>query len=108
MSGQDWRTRAACIGHDPELWFPGPGDSSRLEQARAICAGCPVRAECLADVLAAPMPGGRSYGIWGGMSEKQRRGLRVAAGARRGRARGRKTTVPECVRRRANRTETAA
>lgn len=108
MSGQQWRGRAACIGHDPELWFPSPGDSRRAEEARAICAGCPVRAECLADVLAAPMPGGRSYGIWGGLSEKQRRGLRVAAGARSGRSRGRKTIVPEPSRRRATRTEKVA
>lgn len=67
MRSPDWMTRAACVGYDPDLWFPENMGTieSRLdaEQAIAICAGCPVQVECAAyadteNIL---------DGIWGGI-----------------------------------------
>ena len=51
----------ACWGADPDLFFPLPGQSA--DPARAICAGCHVRAECLALARAR----GEQFGIWGGV-----------------------------------------
>jgi hypothetical protein len=81
--GQGWRGRAACRGVDPELFFPaaerGPVRAVQVAAAKAVCAGCPVRAECLAEALAR-IP----YGIAGGLTENERRRLRTHNG--RGRA----------------------
>jgi Transcription factor WhiB len=57
---------AACHGADPELFFPEPGKPDH--QAKAICAVCPVRAECLATALA----NGERYGVWGGVNLETR------------------------------------
>lgn len=65
-----WKADAACRDSDPELWFPGRGESH--EQANRICARCPVRQECF-DFA---MRHGERFGIWGGRSERQRRRLR--------------------------------
>jgi WhiB family redox-sensing transcriptional regulator len=68
----DWRTRARCLGADPELFFPERGASTRV--AKAICGTCPVQTECLAygtDPETYP-----SHGIWGGMAERHRRTLK--------------------------------
>lgn len=60
-----WQTAAACRGANPELFYPGRGES--LAPARAICAGCPVAVECAA-------AGSKElYGIWGGTSRFDRR-----------------------------------
>lgn len=68
----DWRHRAACRDEDPELFFPvsemGPG-ARQVAQAKAVCARCPVRAECLANALDT----GLDYGIFGGATEGERR-----------------------------------
>jgi len=58
--------RALCAQTDPEVFFPEKGGSAR--QARIICRRCEVRQECLAHALAA----GERYGIWGGLSERER------------------------------------
>jgi WhiB family redox-sensing transcriptional regulator len=90
MVARDWRARAACRDVDPEVFSPvaeaGPVLAAQVAQAKAVCAGCPVRAECLAYALEA-LP----YGIAGGLTEDERRGLRrfgrhAAAGAARERA----------------------
>jgi len=65
----DWRASAVCAQTDPELWFPEKATQSRA--ARAVCAGCPVRAECLAYALTQD----RVYGVWGGTTERERRKL---------------------------------
>jgi len=65
----DWRASGSCTQTDPELFFPEKGKRSR--DARAVCAGCPVCTECLADALAQ----GRVYGVWGGTTERERRKL---------------------------------
>lgn len=70
-----WRELAACRPHDPELFFPlGPAGQSLedAERAKAICASCPVRRDCLDFALDTS----QEYGIWGGLTEDERRVLR--------------------------------
>jgi WhiB family redox-sensing transcriptional regulator len=66
-----WEDRAACITADPDLFFPEAGEHGG-EQAKAVCASCPVRRECLEGALAR----NEKYGIWGGTSGADRRELR--------------------------------
>ena len=62
-----WTVDAACADADPDLFF---GEHGRpATEAKQICAGCPVRAECLDFAL----EGRERFGIWGGLTEKQRR-----------------------------------
>lgn len=71
----DWRSRAACLEEDPELFFPigttGPA-ILQVEDAKAVCRRCEVREQCLAWALEA----GQDHGVWGGMSEDERRALK--------------------------------
>lgn len=63
-----WRLRAACADHpDPDRWFPGP--TEHAVEAKAVCADCPVTAECLAYALRHRI----KEGIWGGTSYNERR-----------------------------------
>jgi WhiB family redox-sensing transcriptional regulator len=68
---EDWRAVAACRTTDPELFFPistsGPAQT-QLARAKAVCARCPVRAECLAFALTTR----QVHGVWGGLSEEER------------------------------------
>ena len=68
----DWWGRAVCAQTDPEAFFPEKGGSTR--EAKRICSGCEVRAECLDYALAAD----ERFGVWGGLSERERRRLRRA------------------------------
>ena len=64
----DWPSQAACRGAEPdELFVQGAAQN----RARAVCMGCPVRTECLADALDNRV----EFGIWGGMTERERRAL---------------------------------
>src|SRR5260370_38817788 len=66
-----WRSAAACRFADPDLFFPVSSSGQALEQvaeAKAICARCPVRRECLAFAQRT----GQLHGVWGGMSEQER------------------------------------
>src|SRR5688572_17051637 len=67
-----WQTRANCMGVDPDLFFPERGQSTR--EAKEVCRGCVVREDCVEYALA----NGEKFGIWGGMSERERRRLRRA------------------------------
>jgi WhiB family redox-sensing transcriptional regulator len=67
-----WRVRANCMGVDPDLFFPERGASTR--EAKEVCRGCVVREDCLEYALA----NGEKFGIWGGLSERERRRLRRA------------------------------
>lgn len=67
-----WKAEARCAGVDPELFFSEKSES--LDDARAVCALCPVQPECLEYALA----GAEKHGLWGGKSERQRRTLRAA------------------------------
>jgi WhiB family redox-sensing transcriptional regulator len=68
---EPWQARALCAQTDPEAFFPEKGGSPRL--AKAVCRRCPVRAECLAFALEHD----ERFGIWGGLSERERRRLRA-------------------------------
>ena len=72
-SPEAWRADALCAETDPEAFFPEKGGSTR--DAKRVCAGCPVRAECLEFALA----GDERFGIWGGLSERERRKLKKRA-----------------------------
>ncbi len=67
-----WQRRANCMGVDPELFFPERGASTR--EAKEVCRGCVVREDCLEFAIA----NGEKFGIWGGMSERERRRVRRA------------------------------
>lgn len=70
LKPEPWTTSALCGQADPELWFPEAGGDTA--PAKAICLQCPVRAECLEEAMAQGLPSG----VWGGLSERQRRQLR--------------------------------
>lgn len=72
-----WQDLARCAEVDPELFFPEKGERDG-DLAKRVCAGCEVRAECLAWALAQPE---RIPGIWGGTSENERRRIRQRTGA---------------------------
>ncbi|MCH9817196.1 MAG: WhiB family transcriptional regulator [Actinomycetia bacterium] len=64
----DWAVNAACNGTDPdELFVQGAAQN----RAKMICMGCDVRTECLADALDNRV----EFGVWGGMTERERRAL---------------------------------
>lgn len=87
-----WQSSAACRGRPLELFFGREGErrrdrERREKQAKAVCAGCPVRAECLGYATGRP----EKYGTWGGLPEDERAEYRrkqrrnVTARARRAR-----------------------
>jgi len=69
-----WQADALCAQTDPEAFFPEKGGSTR--DAKRICASCQVRSECLEYALEHD----ERFGIWGGLSERERRKLRRTAG----------------------------
>lgn len=70
-----WRDKAACLGEDTERFFPlgttGPA-LDQVEAAKAVCRQCPVVTQCLEWALV----NNQQDGVWGGLSEDQRRTLR--------------------------------
>ena len=72
-AGESWRLAALCAETDPEAFFPEKGGSTR--EAKRVCRSCAVRAECLEFAL----DGDERFGIWGGLSERERRRLRRRA-----------------------------
>jgi WhiB family transcriptional regulator, redox-sensing transcriptional regulator len=77
-----WQSLAFCAGLNPDMFFPERGEA--VKEAKAVCRGCPVRSDCLEFALASS----EKFGIWGGMSERERRMERRAR-------RRRTTTMPE-------------
>ena len=72
-----WQRRAACREMAPELFFPtlhGTAQLRAVEQAKAVCRGCPVVADCLTAALADP----ELVGVWGATSERERATMRRA------------------------------
>jgi WhiB family transcriptional regulator, redox-sensing transcriptional regulator len=74
----DWAARGACLSGDPDLFFPitssGPA-LPQIAQAKAVCARCPVRIDCLSYALAT----GQDAGVWGGTTAEERREIRPPA-----------------------------
>ena len=71
----DWRHKAVCREEDPELFFPvgnsGPA-LAQIAKAKLVCNKCPVTHDCLAWAISS----GQDAGVWGGMSEDERRALK--------------------------------
>ena len=67
---EPWRARAACRGLDPDMFHPTQNGNALANQAKHVCAGCPVRTDCLADHLH------EELGIWGGTTPTERRRMR--------------------------------
>jgi WhiB family redox-sensing transcriptional regulator len=65
-----WQAQANCMGVDPDLFFPERGASTR--EAKEVCRGCVVREDCLEYALV----NAEKFGIWGGLSERERRRIR--------------------------------
>jgi WhiB family transcriptional regulator, redox-sensing transcriptional regulator len=87
----EWWTLAACQSVDPDLFFPMSATNparAELAAAKAVCSDCPVQTECLQYALTA----GPVQGIWGGLSEEERRLLRQRKAKARARA-GRQRTA---------------
>ncbi|HEV2931964.1 MAG TPA: WhiB family transcriptional regulator [Streptosporangiaceae bacterium] len=82
----NWRSSAACLSADPDLFFPisstGPAER-QIARAKVICAGCPVRIQCLDFALTHD----QTHGIWGGTTaedrQRDRRRRRRRAAAKR-------------------------
>lgn len=75
MSVPAWLADAACLHHDPDLFFPEGTTGPSLQQAREakqVCLSCPVQARCLDYAVR----NGLAFGIWGGASEAERRAMR--------------------------------
>lgn len=68
-----WQEWALCAQTDPEAFFPEKGGSTR--EAKRVCMACPVRVDCLNYAL----DGEERFGIWGGLSERERRRVKKKA-----------------------------
>jgi WhiB family redox-sensing transcriptional regulator len=71
---QDWRAGGLCSQSDPDLFFAV--GAVEHKQAKRICRSCPVRSECLTYAMDSPV----DHGIWGGLTERERRRWRRKAG----------------------------
>ncbi|MCX5278179.1 MULTISPECIES: WhiB family transcriptional regulator [Streptomyces] len=82
----DWRHQAACRETDPELFFPNGNTGPALlqiEEAKAVCRhGCPVKEQCLQWALDT----NQNDGVWGGLSEGERRAMKRRAARNRARS----------------------
>ena len=71
----EWRNGAACLDEEPELFFPvgtsGPA-VRQIQAAKQVCRRCDVREQCLAWAMEV----GQDHGVWGGLSEDERRALK--------------------------------
>lgn len=72
----EWQHQGLCRDTDPEVFFHpdrerGPARDARDRRAKEICAGCPVREQCLEHALRVPEP----YGVWGGLTAEERQEL---------------------------------
>lgn len=74
----EWRRRAACRGMEPDLWFPHSEQPEDEAPAKAVCATCPVRLDCLEFALVTR----QDDGVWGGVGPRERRRMVKRAGWR--------------------------
>jgi WhiB family transcriptional regulator, redox-sensing transcriptional regulator len=77
LAGQqdDWRSQGACLHADPDVFFPisvAGASTTQVRMARAICAGCPVRSDCVDFAVEHR----EIQGIWGGTTDEERKKLR--------------------------------
>lgn len=79
-SKETWRQQGICSHADPDIWFPGTGQSAKAKLAIELCLQCPVRIECLEAALTAE---DEERGIWGGTTMKERKEMRETLARRR-------------------------
>lgn len=73
MTALAWQARGNCVGLDPDMFFPDKGEwGERVAEAKAVCAGCAVRSECLGYAL----DHNQKFGVWGGLTVLERRAVR--------------------------------
>lgn len=70
--GYEWQTRAACRGFNPETWFPDYGTGTPIA-AKRICRHCEVKDACLESALCHD----EAFGIWGGMTPRERNKIKI-------------------------------
>lgn len=73
---QDWQRSGVCREVDPELFYPERGAGNAA--AKRLCAGCPVKVDCLAYAL----DNDERFGVWGGLSERERRRMSISMSGR--------------------------
>ncbi len=71
IDSEEWMRDARCREMSPEIFFPPLGEST--SEAKYVCRGCPVRADCLAYA----MENGENHGVWGGLTSRERVVLRT-------------------------------
>jgi WhiB family redox-sensing transcriptional regulator len=69
VSSTTWRSRSACEGLDPDIFYPASEDDAASAPAKSICETCPVKEPCLEHAL----NNREREGVWGGMTERERR-----------------------------------
>lgn len=69
----EWQREAACLAVDTAMFYPGP--HANQDEAKAVCAECPVLRRCLDYAMAKP----ERFGIWGGLNERERKRLQREA-----------------------------
>ncbi len=78
INAKNWRDYAACLGEDPELFFPigetGPA-KLQIAEAKQVCLSCDAREHCLQWALES----GQEHGVWGGLDEKELRSVKRKA-----------------------------
>jgi WhiB family redox-sensing transcriptional regulator len=74
LEDQDWRSFGRCAQIDPNLWFAVGAREHKL--AKQVCGRCPVRKQCLEYAMDTPV----DHGVWGGLTERERRRFRRKAG----------------------------
>lgn len=67
-----WKLNGACVGANPEWFFPTPGNTTMTDAAVSLCNKCPVRVKCLTYALETDS----AWGIWGATTEKQRKQIK--------------------------------
>lgn len=72
QTNEQWQELALCAQVDAETFFPDKANAARAREAKKVCSACEVRVQCLEYALA----NHERYGIWGGLSERERRRLR--------------------------------
>lgn len=90
MNGQNWRAQGACDGYGDETFFPHYNDNA--QEAKRVCAGCPVRSECLEEALEKR----HEFGVWGGLTERERQRLLRVQGFKQPERPNEPTTSTRC------------
>jgi WhiB family redox-sensing transcriptional regulator len=75
----EWMDHGACVGANADLFFPPRGTTAPIKEAKAICADCPVRHDCLEWAI----DHHEVHGVWGGTSAKERRVMRASPSRQR-------------------------